>query len=85
MRRSRAADRVYLLAVLALAVLFAANVLSLAFEAVPSAAVAPASAGRPRDIDMDALRRRLREGRLSTREARHARPLSSDPHEDDGR
>jgi len=86
MSRSRAADRVYLVAVLALAVLFAANVLGLALEPSPSTAQAAAgSAGRPRDVDMDALRKLLREGRLSNREARHARPLSPDLHDADGR
>lgn len=77
MARPRTADRVYLVAVVALAVLFAANVLSLAVgpSSAPATTAPAGSAGKPRDVDMDALRRMLREGRLSTHEALHAKPV----------
>jgi hypothetical protein len=74
----RKADLAYLLAVAACAVAFAADVLSRAAgpSAAPLASGRPAgSAGVPRDVDLERLRRQIREGFLSDRKALHAHPL----------
>jgi hypothetical protein len=67
---------VFVLAVGALALVFAVDALSRAMPADTSAPTAAPSgaAGQPRDVDMDALRRMLRQGHLSDREALHSRP-----------
>lgn len=74
--RRRPVDRFYLLCVVALAALFVADVVSAVVTSGPSAATPPVrGAGEPRDVDVDRLRRRIREGRLSDREADFARPV----------
>jgi thiamine biosynthesis lipoprotein len=70
----------YILAVLGLALPLAAHTLGEAFRIEAAEIPVAGSAGTARDVDMDALRRRIREGALSDREAlfwRSAPALSS--------
>jgi thiamine biosynthesis lipoprotein len=59
----------YILAVLAMAIPLGAHTLGEAVRVEDDAIAIPGSAGKARDVDMDALRRRLGEGSLSDREA----------------
>lgn len=72
--RLRRTDAIYLLAVGVLALVFALDVVSRAVGPDTSGATATGGAGRARDVDMERLRRLLRQGYLSDHEALYYRP-----------
>lgn len=66
----------YLVAVAACAIAFVAQVLDLAAPPSPAGVGKRPSTGEARDVDMEALRERIRQGYLSDRDALFAHPLA---------
>ena len=75
-------DRLYLVCVIALASLFVVDVVSSLVDGAPAAISVPVrGAGQTREVDLDSLRERIRQGRLSDREASHAHPVDPSAHD----